>query len=141
MSAKPTAKQAKAMQLIREGERPTIAMRKAGYTPKTAEAPSQNLLRSAAVGSIIEQYQAEYLQVGITPQYMAKKTAEWLDAVKISSSLTEPDRIVPDYQTQLKAAELVRKDWGMGQQEGTPFVQGEMSITFRPAATDGSNTA
>lgn len=121
MPAKPTKMQAKAMELIREGEKPTVAMRKAGFKESTSQAPSRNLLRSAAVQSIIEQYKAEYLKVGITPQYLARKTAEWLEATKQISARTggtanaETDDFieVPDYQTQLKAAELVRKDWGM----------------------------
>ena len=46
---------------------------------------------------------------------MVNKTKEWLEAHKIKTSLTEPDQIVPDYPTQLKAAEMVRQDWGLGQ--------------------------
>ena len=111
---KPTKKQAKAMELIREGELPSIAMKKAGYSENTSEAPSQNLLRSAAAQSIIEKYKTAYLRLGITPEYMAKKTKEWLEAQKPFSSHTEPDRMIPDYLTQIKAAELVRKDQGLG---------------------------
>ena len=44
---------------------------------------------------------------------MAKKVEEWLEAVKISTSLTEPDKIIPDYQTQLKAGEMLREDLGI----------------------------
>lgn len=138
MPAKPTAMQAKALQLIREGEKPTVAMRKAGYTAQVSKAPKQNLLSSAAAKSIIEQYQEEYLRVGITPQYLAQKTAEWLEATKIDHSHTEPDRIVPDYQTQLKAAELVRKDLGLGQ-ESTPPFDAEMTIKLTRRSSDGES--
>lgn len=110
---KTTDKQAKAMQLIREGKNPTQAMKEAGYSESTSSHPDTNLLQLKGAQSIIEQYKAEYLKLGITPRYMAKKTSEWLEATKIKSSMTEPDRVVPDYQTQLKAAEYVRKDWGM----------------------------
>lgn len=113
----PTEKQAKAMELIRNGEKPKEAMIKAGYSPETAKDPKTNLLNLKGVRNIIEQYRAEYLRVGITPHYMAKKTKEWLEATKIKGSLTEPDKVVPDYETQLKAAEMVRKDWGMGQEQ------------------------
>lgn len=123
---KPTQQQAEALQLIKEGVIPTKAMKQAGYSDKTSEAPGQNLLRSAAAKGIIEQYKAEYLKVGITPQYMAQKTAEWLEAKKaVSARITGKDADsqtddfidVPDYQTQLKAAEMVRKDWKMGEEE------------------------
>lgn len=111
---KPTEKQAKAMSLIRDGVLPTLAMKEAGYSENSSQAPSANLLRSAGVQSILEQYKAAYLKVGITPEFMAEKTKEWLKAAKIHTSHTEPDRVVPDYDTQLKAAELVRKDWALG---------------------------
>lgn len=110
---KPTKKQATALELIRDGVPPTVAMRKAGYSELTSQAPSRNLLRSASAKSIIEQYRDAYTRVGITPDFMAAKTSEWLEATKIKTSMTEPDKIVPDYETQLKAAEMVRKDWGM----------------------------
>jgi phage terminase small subunit len=136
MSVKPTTKQAKALQLIREGKRPVAAMREAGYSAETSRTPGKNLLGSAAAKSVIEEYKAEYLKVGITPQYMAKKTAEWLEAVKVSSSLTEPDRIVPDYQTQVKAAEMVRKDWGLGTSETPGGINANVNIVV--AWTDNS---
>ncbi len=123
---KPTKQQAKAMELIREGVKPTRAMKKAGYSKYTSTHPRENLLQAASVQSIIEQYKAEYTQVGITPQYMARKAAEWLEAQKQISARNggqanaETDDFieVPDYQTQLKAAEMVRKDWKMGEDDG-----------------------
>lgn len=114
---KPTAMQAKAMELIRQGEKPTVAMRQAGYSDETSRTPSKNLLGSAGAKSIIDQMRAEYLEVGITQKFLAAKTAEWITATKIDHSHTEPDKEVPDYQTQLKAAEMVRKDWGLGQDQ------------------------
>ena len=128
-----TKKQAKAMALIKDRVPPTVAMRRAGYTPKTSEAPSQNLLRSPNVQKIIEQYKDAYYQVGIVPTYMAEKTKEWLEATKIKSSMTEPDKVVPDYETQLKAAEMVRQDWAMSKDSVTilqQFNSEEMKIEF-----------
>lgn len=113
---KTTTRQAKAMELIRQGKTPTDAMREAGYTEQTVSAPTRNLLSRPGAQAIIEQYKEAYASVGITPQYMAQKTKEWLDATKIKGSLTEPDKVVPDYKTQLKAAEIVRKDWELGQE-------------------------
>src|SRR3990167_6332564 len=106
----PSERQAKAMQLIRDGAKPKDAMIKAGYGANTSKNYKQNLLNTKAGKNIIEQYKDSYLRVGITPQYMVNKTKEWLEAHKIKTSLTEPDQIVPDYPTQLKAAEMVRQD-------------------------------
>ncbi len=121
-----TDKQAKALKLIREGEKPTVAMRMAGYSSKTSEAPSQNLLRSAGAKSIIEQFQEEYYRVGITPSYLVEKTKQWLEAKKpigakilvnkdgkLISADDEGAIEVDDFITQIKAAEFVRKDLGL----------------------------
>ena len=115
LNNQPTDKQVKAMELIREGVEPTKAMIQAGYSKSVSQAPSRNLLRSEGAKTIIEQYKEAYTKVGITPDYMGGKTKEWLEAQKIKSSMTEPDKVIPDYETQLKAAEMVRKDWGMEQ--------------------------
>lgn len=128
-----TDKQAKAMELIKDGMPPTRAMREAGYSEETSRTPSKNLLGSPAVQSIIEQYKSAYFKVGITPDYMVKKTAEWLEAKKLSTSLTEPDKEVPDYATQTKAAEMVRADWGMGKNEinlNQVNIGGDIGIKF-----------
>lgn len=100
-----TAKQSKAMQLIREGNNSTSAMRSAGYSDQTSQAPGRNLLRSVAAMSIVEQYKEEYLSLGITSIYIVKKTKEWLEAKNSTGQ--------PDYRTQLKAAEFVRRDFGL----------------------------
>lgn len=118
------------MELIRSGESPKDAMISAGYSPKTANDPKTNLLNLQGSQKIIEQYKAEYTKVGITPMYMAKKTAEWLEATKIKSSMTEPDKIVPDYPTQLKAAEFVRQDWGMINKDAGININGEKVIAI-----------
>jgi len=104
---RPTAMQAKAMELIREGVRPVQAMREAGYTEEVSQAPKRNLLSRPGAQTIIEQYKDAYTAVGITPAYMAEKTKEWLDWEG------RPD-------VQQKAAEMVRKDWGMAQEATTP---------------------
>jgi phage terminase small subunit len=109
---KPTAKQAKALELIRQGEKPTVAMKAAGYSERTSRHPAKNLLGATGAKTLIEQQLDAYAIVGITPHYLAEKTKEWLKAEKVDHSHTEPDKLVPDYQTQLKAAEMVRTDLG-----------------------------
>jgi phage terminase small subunit len=120
---KPTEMQAKAMQYILDGEKPKDAMIRAGYSPKVAKDYKQNLLEYKGPQQIIKEHQAEFARVGITPIYMARKTAEWLEATKIKSSMTEPDKEVPDYQIQIKAAERVDKIWGINQENDITNVQ------------------
>lgn len=88
------------------------AMLKAGYALKTSIAPKHNLLDSRGVEVAMEKYQEELAGLGLTHKKVAEKLAEWIDAKKISTSLTEPDKIIPDYQTQLKAGEMLRTDLG-----------------------------
>jgi len=132
LNNQPSDKQVKAMRLIKDGVAPCQAMKEAGYSKRTSRSPKQNLLGSVGAKTIIEQYKDAYAKVGITPPYMAQKTKEWLEAQKIKSSMTEPDKVVPDYETQLKAAEMVRKDWGMEQPVNlNQFnVGGDMNLEF-----------
>lgn len=143
MPAKPTAMQAKAMELIREGKSPRSAMIAAGYSPEVARSPGRELLGTPGAKSLIEQYMAEYAAVGITPKYLATKTAEWLQAKKTTNaailvmkdgSLVKAEEQglieVDDYQTQLKAAEMVRKDFGMGQELSLTQTNIEMNLEF-----------
>jgi hypothetical protein len=50
---------------------------------------------------------------GLSEGKIVGKIAEWLEAKKIKSSMTEPDKIVEDYQTQLKAGEMLIKLSGL----------------------------
>lgn len=52
---------------------------------------------------------------GLSDGKLLDKFSEWLDAKKIKSSMTEPDKIVDDYQTQLKAGEMLIKLKGLDQ--------------------------
>ena len=89
------------------------AMRKAGYKEESAQKPKQNFTDRKGTIVAMEEWKDELSKVGITQEFFARKYWEWINAKKIKGSFTEPDRVVPDYDTQLKAAELVRKDWGM----------------------------
>lgn len=110
---KPTEKQIKAMELIRAGEHSTVAMKKAGYSEKTSRTPSQNLLGASAIQGLADQFIGAYLNLDVGIEYLAAKNVEWLHATKIQTSPTEPDQEVPDYQTQIKAGQLIREDMGL----------------------------
>jgi hypothetical protein len=69
------------------------AMRDAGYPEGTAKNPQQ-LTQSKAWKDLMEEYLPDDL--------LAKVHVEGLAAMKISSSMTEPDRIVPDFSTRHK---------------------------------------
>lgn len=128
----PTAMQAKALELIREGKTPRSAMLEVGYTEATASHPSENLLRTPGVQSIIEQYRAEYERLGIIPTYYVEKVRDLIEADKVHSSHTEPDRTVPDWSARAKGLEIFRKDIGLDQ--GSPGVQlnvGEINVTWQ----------
>lgn len=130
MPAKPTIKQAKAMELIREGKTPTQAMREAGYSENTSEAPGQNLLRSAGAKNIIEAYREEYVRQGLIPASYIQKVIELTEAEKVHSSHTEPDTLVPDWQARAKGLEIYRKDIGLDQEQPVVIPVGEMTINF-----------
>lgn len=130
MPAKPTAKQAKALELIRQGTLPTTAMRQAGYTPDTSTHPTNNLLRSAGAQQIIEKYRDEYVRQGIIPQSYVSKVVDLMEANKLSTSLTEPDRVVPDWTARAKGLEIYRKDAGLESDMPTLPPIGEMTINF-----------
>ena len=56
---------------------------------------------------------------------------EWLEAQRIFSSHTEADKLVPDYQTQLKAGEMIREDLGIKSETPIQILnQGDMEIEF-----------
>lgn len=124
----PTMKQRKAVvALVENGGNISKAMLTAGYTPATAKTP-QKLTESTGFEMLSKQYKKELLEVGITTKKLAQKTAEWLDAQKPFSSLTEPDKMVPDYQTQIKAGEMIRKDFKLGEDDD---FQEEATFTWR----------
>ena len=107
-------------------------MEEAGYAKNTAIAPTKNLLSSDGFQEIRARYTQKLIEMGLDETKMAQKLAEWLDAVKVSNSLTEPDRLVPDYQTQLKAGDIIREDLKLKPEKNAVQVlnQGEMSIEF-----------
>jgi hypothetical protein len=114
---------------------PSMSKRKAmlavGYSENTATAPTKNLLSTDGWAELKEKYRQSLIEKGLDHDKLAKKMSEWIDAVKISSSLTEPDRVVPDYQTQIKAGEMLREDLGVKQEKGVQILnQGEMTLEF-----------
>lgn len=92
-------------------------MRQAGYAKTTSLSPKDNFLDLKGTETAVELFKNELAGQGITTKKLAKKYAEWLDATKIKSSLTEPDQVVPDYETQLKAKDDLIKILNIGGEE------------------------
>lgn len=100
------------------------AMLDNGYAPATAKNP-QELTKSKAWPELLEKY--------LPDDKLLKVHDEGLNATKIHGSLTEPDRIVPDIPTRLKAVELGYKV--KGRLSTTTVAQqfnigGEMNLEF-----------
>ncbi len=117
---KPTKLQLKTLAIKQTN--PDLSMRKAmieaGYSSITASHPKNNLVEARGTEKAMEQFKLKLTDLGVTVPKMAAKYSEWLDATKIKSSLTEPDRIVPDYQTQLAVKDDVNKILGINSQLG-----------------------
>lgn len=108
---KPTDKQQKAIEIKIANPKMSLgaAMREAGYSKATSTHPKQNFIELKGTETAIEQFKDKLAGLGITSEFMAAKYLEWLTATKIKSSLTEPDREVPDYQTQLAVKDDINK--------------------------------
>ena len=89
------------------------AMRRAGYKPKTSWSPKQNFLGLKGTVVAMEQWREALRGSGLDEAKLIAKYNEWIDATKIKSSLTEPDKEVPDYETQLKVKDDLRRDFGL----------------------------
>lgn len=96
-----TVKQHLAMKkVVENGGNVSRAMIDVGYSPKTAENP-QKLTQSKAW----EEYLEEYLP----DAKLMKVHEEGLEATKIHTSHTEPDREVPDYAVRHKYLDTAYK--------------------------------
>lgn len=126
-----TIKQKKAaLNLVGNGGNVTKAMIDAGYSPATANTP-QKLTEAVGFEEIKKRYYVKLQELNLGPEKMAEKIDEWLHAQKPFSSHTEPDKMIDDYSTQLKAGEMLREDLQIaGKQSIQILNQGEMDIQF-----------
>jgi len=114
---KPTPLQKKAVAILKDNpEREKDlggVMREAGYKPSTSWTPGKNFLELKGTAVAIEQWREALRGSGLDEARLLRKYNEWIDATKIKSSITEPDKVVPDYETQLKVKDDIRKDLGL----------------------------
>lgn len=132
---KPTELQRKATELLATNPKLSKrrAMIKAGYSKITASHPKQNLIEAPGTRTAIEEMKEKLVGRGITIDFMAEKYKEWLSAKKIKGSMTEPDKVVNDYETQLKAKDDVNRILGMGESKTDISVNstGPVQIVFK----------
>jgi len=132
---KPTVLQRKATELLALNPKLSKrqAMIQAGYSEVSASHPKQNLVETSGAKTAIEEMKEKLIGRGITIDYMAEKYKEWMEAKKVKGSMTEPDKIVPDYETQLKAKDDVNRLLGMGESKTDISVNstGPVQIVFK----------
>lgn len=108
-TVRPTPMQIKALIYKNQGMSKYKAMLKAGYSNNLARKPNRDFYNLKGVKMMIESMASRIMDEGLTTEYMAIKFKEWMDAQKIHTSHTEPDKHVPDYDTQLKAYDRWKK--------------------------------
>lgn len=89
------------------------AMIEAGYSKATSRHPKANFVDLKGSITAMEEYRESLRGSGLGEELIKRKLAEMIEAQKIQGSFTEPDRYVPDYQTQIKALEMIRRDLGV----------------------------
>ena len=112
---KPTKLQRRAIAILKENPEKSLAqtMKEAGYKPSTSRHPRKNFLALKGTVVAVEKWREALRGSGLDEQRLLAKYNEWIDATKVKSSLTEPDKIVPDYETQLKVKDDIRRDLGL----------------------------
>lgn len=118
-----TIKQKKAIKnLVENHGNVSRAMLDAGYDPTTAKNP-KNLTESKGFDELKKEYHSELIALDLSPKRLAKKLNQFIDAKKPFSSHTEPDKMIDDWQTQVKGVEMLREDLNLKSKETTTAIQ------------------
>ena len=114
-----TVKQAKLVKAKAQGKTHKEAYVEAGYAPTTDNAMMVNANRVLSKPNVQEALQAEMARQGITLEKIIKPVADALEAKKIVTSPTEPDKEVADHSIRLKASSMAQTLLGANKnQEG-----------------------
>ena len=115
---KLTAKEAKLVAGIVSGKTKKQAAKDAGYAGDGAGL-SVNTSKVLKRPNVQEALQAEFIKQNITLGRIVKPISDALDASKIVTSPTEPDKEVPDHGIRLKASGMAAQFLGINKnQEG-----------------------
>ena len=123
---RPTIKQVKTLQNLKEGMNMTQAMTKAGYSGTVAKR-GRVFFQQKGVQTYLKGLREYVTEAGLTNQKMAEKFKEWIDAEKVVTSHTEPDKSVPDYETQLKTFDRWKDLMEMGE-GGNPKIKRRLTV-------------
>ena len=136
-TSRPTKLQKKAVSILKENPGKPVgrAMREAGYKRSTSLKPKQNFTELKGTIVAIEQWREALRGSGLDESYLIAKYKEWISATKVKSSMTEPDKVVPDYDTQLKVKDDIRSDLGLPVEKSPTIAQqfnigGKMELEF-----------
>jgi len=120
---KPTNKQMATLRALKRDPKLPLAkaMREGGYGPKTALNPRQNFVDLKGTAVALDKWREVLRSEGLDEYFLIQKYKEWLDS--------------PDYTTQLKAKDDLRRDLGLpvGNQPVTVSqldMGGSMEINF-----------
>lgn len=135
---KPTKLQRKTLEILKENPNMKLktAMKKAGYSPQTARHPKQNFVARRGTQVAMEQWREALRGSNLGEARLLRKLEEWIEAKKIKTSMTGPDIEVPDYETQLKAGEMIRRDLGFPSANEQINVQSDKTIIFQIVKDD-----
>ena len=108
-------KEAKLVKAIVEGKNQTEAglIVDSNRTPESARVWANTTLQKATVQEALH---AEFQRQGITLERIVRPINEALDANKIVTSPTEPDKEVADHSIRLKASGMAAQFMGIGKQ-------------------------
>mgnify|MGYP001566966698 CR=1 FL=1 len=105
----PSLRQVKTLQLMSQGYTKHRAMKEAGYSASSLKQGKRIIDNSPAVRNYVNQVYPELIKLGIDAPYEANKIKEWLEAKKPFSSHTEPDKMVDDFEIQIKAYDRLQQ--------------------------------
>lgn len=115
---KPTIKQIKCFQNLQQGMSKRQAMLKAGYSVSSANQGARPL-RKQGMKILMESFDGELINAGLTVEFVAGKVKEWITAKKpIFGKGGTILQEIPDYQTQLSGFNCWKDGMGLNQKEG-----------------------
>lgn len=114
------------MQNLQQGMSVRKAMIKAGYSIQTANHGVTNF-KSKSFISAVQDIRKELLDIGVTPQRIAKKINDLLDAKK-AIVVDKQIELVDDNQIQSKTVDQVRDIWGMGEGDANGKVKRRLTV-------------
>ena len=122
----PTLKQIKTLQLVNQGYSVRRAMKEAGYSLGSLNKSHILFKKSPTVQRMMKDLNHKLYEKGYTTEFLADKFMEWINAEKPFSSHTEADKMIPDYDIQLKAYDRAKEI--MNPEEQTKGIKRKLTL-------------